>query len=58
MQRQAIKKDLFNFIEGLRKVYTQDVILIINKKIDKETILYFNYKYKNIRYEKNFENYF
>ena len=36
------KKDLYNFIESLRKVYTQEIILIINKKIDKETILYFN----------------
>ena len=38
------KKDLINFIESLRKVYTQDVILIMNEIIDEETKLYLSSK--------------
>ena len=36
------KYDLFNFIESLRKVYFEDVILIMNNKIDSETNHYLN----------------
>ena len=38
------KKDLFNFVESLRSVFFEDVILIMNKTIDMETNHYLNSK--------------
>lgn len=38
------KSDLFNFVESLRKVYFEKIILIMNNTIDEETNHYLNFK--------------